>query len=178
MGTKKKGGSYCHHPSPYRRSVLATEKTLGQRYSKTPSLHKVSCKKKGNKVPTDTHLKDQIAKIEQQINRHWRFYGRLSGFLSECRAKLNAQLAHKAALAAQKQKLDQIRLSVRAMVDHYCIPVFRSLKAKGHPLAGAALGIGRKIASGGDYTRRQLGFWESLQVEAGLDPEPFEVFET
>jgi len=125
-------------------------------------------------------LNSRIAKLERLFSGQWRMFGRLERLwarLVEQRETLwKHQIARSARLRSMIEAVKRLREQIRGLVDFYLMPVFRRLSAIGHRLAGAALGLGRLILAGKNNWR-QFELWQSLRVEAGLDPEPFDVFE-
>ena len=126
-------------------------------------------------------LQDRLSRLERLQASYWRNSDKVAAIVAKVRNALRTIRENKLNREYLTQylaaKIAHMRRRVRETVDFYLLPVFRKLKAMEHPMAGAALGIGRKIASGGKYTWRQLAFWESLQNEAGFDPDDFHVIE-
>ena len=133
------------------------------------------------KTPKIEQITAKIAQVEALQAREWRLYRVYDAYLSQLQAKL--EVAKQALLARARMetildakryvakglrsKIENLRISVRLLVDHYLTRAFKILKDMQHRLAGAFFGIGKRIASGGKYTWRQFTFWQSLADEAG-----------
>ena len=126
-------------------------------------------------------LQDRLSRLERLQASYWRNSERVAAIVAKVRNALRTIRANRLNREYLTQylaaKIAHIRSRVRETVDFYLLPVFRKLKSMGHPKAGAALGIGRKIASGGKYTWRQYVFWDTLRAEAGFDPDDCSVIE-
>lgn len=134
----------------------------------------------------ERELLRQIKIAEQAHQGQWRRYGVIETRITQLKVKLESLWERQKVAARLKAKMEiitdakrylskglkslteQIRISVRLLVDYYLPIGFRNLKAKEHQYSGAFFGIGKRIASGGKYTWRQFTFWQSLAHEAGI----------